>query len=55
MLDITDAGVLGSKRFVEEMFEEIKELLKSKKERKFVPVFGDAGMYSLKRLQQVFI
>ena len=49
----TDAGVLGGKRFVEEMFEEIKELLKSKKERKFVPVFGDAGMYSLKRLQTI--
>ena len=49
----TDAGVLGSKRFVQEVFEEIKGLLGSKNERKFVSVFGDAGMYSLKRLQNV--
>ena len=49
----TDAGVLGSKKFVREIFEEIKGLLGSKRERKFVPVFGDAGMYSLKRLQNV--
>ena len=50
---ITDAGVLGSKRFVREVFEEIKGLLGSKKERQFVRVIGDAGMYSLKRLQNV--
>ena len=49
----TDAGVLGSKKFVREIFEEIKGLLGSKRERKFVPVFGDAGMYSLKRLQTI--
>jgi hypothetical protein len=49
----TDAGVLGSKRFVQEVFEGIKGLLRSKKERKFVLVFGDAGMYSLKRLQNI--
>jgi REP element-mobilizing transposase RayT len=49
----TDAGVLGSKRFVREAFEEIKGLLGSKKERQFVRVIGDAGVYSLKRLQNV--
>ena len=49
----TDAGVLGSKRFVQEVFKEIKGLLGSKDERKFVAVYGDAGMYSLKRLQNV--
>jgi REP element-mobilizing transposase RayT len=49
----TDAGVLGSKRFVQEVFEEIKGLLGSKKERQFVRVIGDAGVYSLKRLQNV--
>jgi hypothetical protein len=49
----TDAGVLGSKRFVQEVFEEIKGLLGSKKERQFVRVIGDVGVYSLKRLQNV--
>jgi hypothetical protein len=49
----TDAGVLGSKRFVREVFEEIKGLLGSKRERQFVRVIGDAGVYSLKRLQNV--
>jgi hypothetical protein len=41
----TDAGVLGSKRFVREVFEEIKGLLGSKRERQFVRVIGDAGVY----------
>jgi hypothetical protein len=49
----TDAGVLGSKRFVREVFEEIKDFLGSKRERQFVRVIGDAGVYSLKRLQNV--
>ena len=49
----TDAGVLGSKRFVREVFEEIKGLLGSKRERQFVRVIGDAGVYSLKMLQNV--
>jgi REP element-mobilizing transposase RayT len=49
----TDAGVLGSKRFVQEVFEEIKGLLGSKEERQFVRVIGDVGVYSLKRLQNV--
>jgi REP element-mobilizing transposase RayT len=49
----TDAGVLGSKRFVREVFEEIKGLLGLKRERQFVRVIGDAGVYSLKRLQNV--
>ena len=51
----TDAGVLGSKRFVREVFEGIKGLLGSKRERQFVRVIGDAGVYSLKRLQNVSI
>ena len=49
----TDAGVLGSKRFVQEVFEEIMGLLGSKDERKFVAVLGEGGVYSLKRLQNV--
>ncbi len=47
----TDAGVLGSKNFVQRVFGEMKDLLGSKKDRKFVPVFRDFGVYSLKRLQ----
>ncbi len=46
----TDAGVLGSKRFVQGVFDEIKGLLGVKRERKFVPVFKDEGVYSMKRL-----
>ena len=47
----TDAGVLGSKNFVQRVFWEMKDLLGSKKDRKFVPVLRDFGVYSLKRLQ----
>jgi REP element-mobilizing transposase RayT len=49
----TDAGVLGSRRFVEEIFEKIKGLLGSKRKRKFVSVFSDLKIYSLKRLQSI--
>lgn len=48
----TDAGVLGSKNFVQRAFEEMKDLLGSKKKRKFVPVLRGFGVYSLKRLQE---
>ncbi len=44
-----DAGVIGSKAFVGEVFDQVKHLLKSKDERKFTPV-GIEGVYSVKRL-----
>ena len=48
----TDAGVLGSKRFVQEIFDEVKSLLGSKDERRFVALLTGVGVYSLKRLRR---
>jgi REP element-mobilizing transposase RayT len=47
----TDAGVLGTKRFVQEVFDEVKGLLGSKDERRFVVLLGDGKIYSLKKLR----
>jgi|SRR6056297_2604539 len=46
----TDAGIIGSKGFVGEVFNQIKHLLRSKDERRFTPVGGVEGIYSMKRL-----
>jgi REP element-mobilizing transposase RayT len=46
----TDAGIIGSKEFVGEVFDQVKHLLRSKDERKFTPVGGVDGVYSMKRL-----
>jgi len=46
----TDAGVIGSKAFVSEVFDQVKHLLRSKDERTFTPVGGMDGVYSMKRL-----
>ncbi len=46
----TDSGVIGSKEFVAEVFDAMKHLLDSKDTRRFVPVPGVAGVYSMKRL-----
>ena len=46
----TDAGIIGSKDFVQEVFNQVKHLLRSKDERKFTPVGGVDGVYSMKRL-----
>jgi REP element-mobilizing transposase RayT len=47
----SDAGILGSKEFVQEVFDQMKHLLKSKDERKFTSVAGADGVYSMKRLR----
>jgi len=47
----TDGGVLGTKRFVQEVFDEVKSLLSSKDERRFVALPVDGGVYSLKKLR----
>ena len=47
----TDAGVLGTKRFVQQVFDEVKSLLSSKDERRFVLLLRDGGVYSLKKLR----
>jgi len=46
----TDSGVIGGKDFVQEVFDQVKHLLGSKDERKFTPVGGVEGVYSMKRL-----
>jgi len=46
----TDSGVIGGKDFVQEVFDQVKHLLGSKDTRKFTPVGGVDGVYSMKRL-----
>lgn len=46
----TDAGIIGSKEFVSEVFDQVKHLLDSKDERKFTPIGGVEGVYSMKKL-----
>jgi len=46
----TDSGIIGTKEFVSEVFDQIKYLLDSKDERKFTPVGGVQGVYSMKKL-----
>ncbi|EFI33165.1 protein of unknown function DUF1568 [Desulfonatronospira thiodismutans ASO3-1] len=46
----TDSGVIGGKDFVQEVFDQVKHLLGSKDTRKFTPVGGVEGTYSMKRL-----
>lgn len=46
----TDAGIIGSKEFVKSMFDRFKHLLNCKPERKFTPVRGVEGVYSMKKL-----
>ncbi|WP_462325921.1 transposase [Desulfoplanes sp.] len=47
----SDAGILGSKEFVREVFDQVKHLLQSKDSRRFTPLAGSGGVYSMKRLQ----
>jgi REP element-mobilizing transposase RayT len=47
----SDAGILGSKEFVQEVFDQVKHLLASKDERKFTSLGGADGVYSMKRLR----
>ncbi|GAB6059369.1 transposase [Desulfonatronum parangueonense] len=49
----TDSGIIGSKEFVAEVFDGVKHLLDSKDERRFTPVGGVEGVYSMKRLSAV--
>jgi hypothetical protein len=48
----TDAGIIGSREFVGEVFDQVKHLLGSKDERRFKPVSGLERVYSMKRLQE---
>ena len=47
----SDAGILGSKEFVQEVFDQVKHLLTSKDERKFTCRAAAKGVYSMKRLR----
>jgi len=46
----TDAGIIGSKDFVRDTFDQVKYLLGSKDQRRFTPIGGVDGVYSMKRL-----
>jgi putative transposase len=46
----SDSGIIGSKEFVSEVFDGVKHLLDSKDERRFTPVGGVEGVYSMRRL-----
>jgi REP element-mobilizing transposase RayT len=50
----TDSGVIGSKEFVSSTYQRFKHLFHSKKEKKPKPVKGLSGIYSLKRLSEIF-
>jgi hypothetical protein len=47
----SDAGILGSKEFVQDVFDQVRHLLKSKDTRAFTPLAGTSGVYSMKRLR----
>ncbi|WP_462325829.1 transposase [Desulfoplanes sp.] len=47
----SDAGILGSKEFVQEVFDQVKHLLHSKDTRRFTSLAGAEGVYSMKRLR----
>ena len=49
----TDSGVIGSKEFVAENYQQFKHFFFSKHEKKPKPIKGLQGMYSLKRLSEV--
>jgi putative transposase len=49
-----DSGIIGSKEFVAENYQRFKHLFYSKHEKKPKPIKGLEGMYSLKRLSEVF-
>jgi REP element-mobilizing transposase RayT len=46
----TDSGIIGSKEFVANAFRGVRHLLKSKDTRRFTPVGGIEGTYSMKKL-----
>jgi len=48
----TDAGIIGSKKFVSANYQRFKHLFYSKHEKKPRPIKGLEGMYSLKRLSE---
>ena len=46
----SDSGIIGSKEFVANAFRGVRHLLKSKDKRRFTPVGGIEGTYSMKKL-----
>jgi putative transposase len=50
----TDSGIIGTKAFVAENYLRFKHLFQAKHEKKPKPVIGIEGLYSLKRLSEVF-
>ncbi len=49
----TDSGIIGSKAFVFQTYQQFKKLFQSKLEKKPKPIKGLDGLYSLKRLNEI--
>ena len=49
----TDSGIIGSKVFVDRIYQQFKENFTSKHEKKPKIIHGLEGVYSLKRLSEV--
>jgi hypothetical protein len=49
----TDSGIIGSKEFVLTHYQNFKQLLRSKKEKKPKAIQGLSGIYSLKCLSEI--
>jgi REP-associated tyrosine transposase len=50
----SDSGIIGTKEFVSSIYQQFKNLFQSKREKIPKPIKGLAGVYSLKRLSEVF-
>jgi len=48
----TDSWIIGSKIFVDRIYQEFKDYFLSKHEKKPKPIKGLEGVYSLKRLSE---
>ena len=51
--DFTDSGIIGTKAFVSNQYQQFNDRFQSKHEKKPKPIVGLSGMYSLKRLSEV--
>ena len=48
----TDSGIIGTKAFVYETYQQVKHNFMAKREKVPKPIAGLAGIYSLKRLAE---
>jgi hypothetical protein len=51
---ISGSGIIGTKEFVSTLYQQFKNLFQSKREKIPKPIKGLSGVYSLKRLSEVW-